>query len=155
MLIFSRYSVKLVREEESVLYHLDSSLNCPSKAARALMDLLELHNAAQEVFGFIALDTKMQPVGLHVISKGSLNATAVTPREVFKAALLNNAASIILFHNHTSSGDPTPSAEDIELTKNLVEAGKIMKIHVHDHIIIGDPYWGGPGWFSFAYEGLI
>jgi DNA repair protein RadC len=65
-----------------------------------------------------------------------LNSSIVHPREVFKAAIMNNAASIVLFHNHPS-GDPEPSPEDKSVTKRLVEAGKLMGIHVMDHIIIG------------------
>ena len=74
-------------------------------------------------------------MGLHRAHVGSLNASIVHPREVMKCAILNNAASIIVGHNHPS-GDPTPSREDIEVTKRLAEAGKILGIDVLDHVIV-------------------
>jgi DNA repair protein RadC len=83
------------------------------------------------------------------ISEGSLNASIVHPREVFKAAIDEVAASIILIHNHPS-GNPKPSAEDVALTKQIVEAGKVVGIPVHDHIIIA-----GGGYTSFAEENLL
>ena len=81
------------------------------------------------------LNTKNQVVGLHRAHVGSLNASIVHPRDVMKCAILNNAASIIVSHQHPS-GDPTPSREDIEVTKRIVEAGKILGIEVLDHVIV-------------------
>lgn len=71
------------------------------------------------------------------LSMGSLNASIVHPREVFRAAIKRSSASIVCVHNHPS-GDPTPSPEDIQLTHRLVEAGTIIGIEVLDHVIIGD-----------------
>ncbi len=85
----------------------------------------------------IALDTKAQPNSISTCSMGTLNASLVHPREVFKSAILSNAHSILLAHNHPS-GDPTESMEDIKITERLVEAGKIIGISVLDHIIVGD-----------------
>nr|WP_253200627.1 JAB domain-containing protein [Clostridium sp. CF012] len=82
------------------------------------------------------LDTKNQPIALNVVSVGSLNSSIVHPREVFKVAILSNAASIILYHNHPS-GDPTPSSEDTSITNRLKECGKLIGIELIDHIIIG------------------
>ena len=73
------------------------------------------------------------------ISHGTVNASLVTPREVFQKALLANAVSIILMHNHPS-GDCTASRQDVEITKRLAEAGKIVGVEVLDHIIVGDRY---------------
>jgi DNA repair protein RadC len=81
------------------------------------------------------LNTKNQVVGLHRAHVGSLNASIVHPREVMKCAILNNAASIIVSHQHPS-GDPTPSREDIDITKRLAEAGRILGIEVLDHVIV-------------------
>lgn len=81
------------------------------------------------------LNTKNQVVGLHKAHVGSLNASIVHPREVMKCAIFNNAASIIVSHQHPS-GDPTPSKEDIEVTKRLAEAGEILGIEVLDHVIV-------------------
>ena len=83
------------------------------------------------------LDTKNKIIGAFGVSRGALNSSLVHPREVFKRALLSNAASIMLAHNHPS-GDPTPSSEDKATTKRLVEAGDIIGIRVLDHIIIGE-----------------
>src|SRR5437899_11123120 len=83
------------------------------------------------------LDQKNKVIGINTVSMGSLTASVVHPREVFKIAILANCASIILGHNHPSS-DPTPSKEDRALTARLVEAGKLLGISVIDHVIIGD-----------------
>lgn len=96
-----------------------------------------LREQKKEMFIELCLDTKNQVIKEDIISIGSLNANIVHPREVFKTALTESAAHIIVAHNHPS-GDPAPSKEDIEITKKLVETGKIMGIEVLDHIIIGD-----------------
>ncbi len=85
----------------------------------------------------LLLDTKNQVLREELISIGSLNANIVHPREVFKAALMESCASVILSHNHPS-GDPSPSAEDISVTRKLVEGGKLLGIDVLDHVVIGD-----------------
>lgn len=89
----------------------------------------------REVLLVMMLNTKNQVVGLHRAHVGSLNASIVHPREVMKCAILNNAASIIVSHQHPS-GDPTPSREDIEITKRLAEAGKILGVELLDHVIV-------------------
>jgi DNA repair protein RadC len=85
----------------------------------------------------LLLDTKNQVLREEVISIGSLNANIVHPREVFKAALIESCASVILSHNHPS-GDPTPSREDIAVTEKLIEGGKLLGIDVLDHVVIGE-----------------
>lgn len=97
----------------------------------------KLREQKKEMFIELCLDTKNQIIKEDTISIGSLNANIVHPREVFKVALAESAAHIIVAHNHPS-GDPTPSREDIEITKKLIEAGKIIGIDVLDHVIIGD-----------------
>ena len=84
-----------------------------------------------------------------LVSKGSLNTSIVHPREVFKDAIKDAAASVILVHNHPS-GDPEPSQEDLEITKRLVKAGRILGIKVLDHLIIGNNCY-----FSLADKGLL
>jgi len=91
----------------------------------------------KEHFAVMLLNTKNHVLSVHVVSIGSLSASIVHPREVFREAIQNAAASVILLHNHPS-GDPSPSREDILVTERLVKAGKIMDIPVLDHIIIGD-----------------
>jgi DNA repair protein RadC len=89
-----------------------------------------------EEFGVLVLDTRNRLKRLQVISRGSLNGSLVHPREVFREAVSLQAAGLILFHNHPS-GDPTPSREDLELTRRLKKAGGIMGIEVLDHVILG------------------
>ena len=89
----------------------------------------------KEVFRVIALDTKNRIIKDQVISEGTLNASIVHPRDVFRMAVVNSAANLILMHNHPS-GDPTPSSEDVNITRRLVESGVMMDIPVLDHIII-------------------
>ncbi|WP_307476318.1 JAB domain-containing protein [Cytobacillus purgationiresistens] len=89
----------------------------------------------REVFLVMMLNTKNMVIGLHKAHVGSLNSSIVHPREVMKCAILNNAASIIVSHQHPS-GDPLPSREDLEVTKRLAEAGKVLGIEVLDHVIV-------------------
>lgn len=103
----------------------------------------------REEFVIIGLDGKNRTIFFNSVSVGSLNASIVHPREVFKMAILGNAASLILCHNHPS-GDPVPSPEDIEITKRLVAAGELLGIKILDHIIFGDGEYK-----SFADSGLI
>ncbi len=91
----------------------------------------------REHFRVVILNTKNQVLSVETISVGSLNSSLVHPREVFKPAVLRSAAAVILIHNHPS-GDATPSSEDLEITRRLVEAGQLIGITVLDHIIIGD-----------------
>ncbi|HPR82508.1 MAG TPA: DNA repair protein RadC [Pontiellaceae bacterium] len=107
----------------------------PEEAAAVLRE--RARSLDREVFWVLLLDTKnrlmLPPCE---VSKGTLNSSLVHPREIFKPAVQNSAASIILAHNHPS-GDPAPSAQDIRITRKLVEAGKTMEIKVLDHLIIG------------------
>ena len=96
-----------------------------------------LKDKKKEHFLALLLDTRGQLIKVSEISVGSLDGSIVHPREVFKEAISASAASVIFVHNHPS-GDPTPSEDDIKLTKRLAEAGEIMGIDVLNHIIIGD-----------------
>lgn len=93
--------------------------------------------AMVEQFGIVMLDTKHRVIRIKVVSRGSLDATVVHPREVFREATSASAAAIVLFHNHPS-GDPTPSPDDLVLTTRMVNAGDIMGIDVVDHLILAD-----------------
>jgi DNA repair protein RadC len=90
-----------------------------------------------EQFGVVLLDTKHRMIRTKVLSTGSLDATVVHPREVFREAALASASAVVLFHNHPS-GDPAPSPDDLALTARLIHAGEIMGIDVVDHIILAD-----------------
>ncbi|EOC99828.1 RadC family protein [Caldisalinibacter kiritimatiensis] len=122
-------------------------VNSPLHVANLVME--DMRYLKKEYFKIILLDTKNQVITINEISVGSLNASIVHPREVFKEAILKSSASIILVHNHPS-GDPTPSREDINITNRIIEAGKIIGIDVLDHIVIGDGIY-----FSFKEENLI
>jgi len=104
---------------------------------------------AKEHFIVLHTDSKNKVICQDNVAVGSLNATVVHPREVFKSALLSSASGIVLIHNHPS-GDPMPSKEDIAITKRLSECGDLLGIRVLDHIIVGDPKH-----FSFRNHGLI
>ena len=91
----------------------------------------------REEFLVLLLDGKNKFLGFNVVSIGNLTGSLTHPREVYKPAILGNAASIILLHNHPS-GDPIPSQEDIEITRRLREVGEIIGIKVLDHVIVGD-----------------
>jgi DNA repair protein RadC len=93
--------------------------------------------ADREEFVVVLLDAKHRPIGVNTVSIGSLTASIVHPREVFKPAIAGSSAALLLAHNHPS-GDPAPSAEDVELTKRLREAGELLGIRVVDHVILGD-----------------
>lgn len=96
-----------------------------------------LRDQKKEYFYTVTLDTKHCVIREEVVSIGSLNFSIVHPREVFAPAITDRAASIMLIHNHPS-GDPTPSSEDIQITRRLAEVGKLVGIEVLDHIIIGN-----------------
>lgn len=96
-----------------------------------------MRDLKKEVFTCVLLDGKNRIIKDVTISEGSLTASIVHPREVFNPAVRESAASVLFVHNHPS-GDPTPSEEDQAVTRQLVEAGKILGIHVLDHVIIGD-----------------
>jgi DNA repair protein RadC len=109
-------------------------ITTPAEAAALVRDDMRLLD--RESFRVILLNTKNAFIKTCPVSLGSLNASIVEPREVFKDAITASAANIILVHNHPS-GDPTPSSEDIAITKRLVKAGELLGIHIHDHIILG------------------
>jgi DNA repair protein RadC len=111
------------------------SLSSPREAAAVFMATLQ--DEPGEVFAILCLSTKNRVIAYHEVSRGTLDATLVHPREVFKAALLANAASIIAGHNHPS-GDPAPSPDDMTLTARLTAAGELIGIPLTDHIIVGD-----------------
>ena len=113
-----------------------------------------LHNLEQEKFWVILLDNKSRMIGNPAeISRGTLSNSIVHPREVFKKAIRCNAAAVILSHNHPS-GDPTPSKEDLEITRRLVEVAKTVGIPIYDHIVLGRSSFP-PGYISFRERSLV
>ena len=112
-------------------------------------ELKDIRNYKKEHFVIFYLDSRNQEIKREIISVGSLNANLVRPREVFEPAVRNLVAQVILAHNHPS-GDPEPSEDDLEITKRLVEAGKILGIEVVDHVIVANN-----GFLSFKEKNLI
>lgn len=101
----------------------------------ALRSVARLRRAQREHFAVLLLNARHEVIGFETVSIGSLNASIVHPREVFKPAILHSAASVLLVHNHPS-GDPEPSEEDLTITKRLVEVGELLGIGVLDHVIV-------------------
>lgn len=124
-------SLRMVKEK-SFLYP-ERKVRSPEDAYTIFKKFL--FDADREYFIVVCLDTKNQPTAVNVCHVGSLNSSIVHPREVLKAAIIANSASIIVGHNHPSN-DPTPSREDIEVTKRLADAAKIIGIDLLDHLII-------------------
>lgn len=113
-------------------------VRCPQDAAAVYGPLMR--DLKREVFRVVMLNTANVIQGDYVVSEGGLAASIVEPRLVFKPAILDDAAAIIAVHNHPS-GNPEPSAEDVRITRKLAEAGKVMGIPLHDHLVIaGDDY---------------
>jgi len=126
-------SLKLVREA-STLYP-TRKINAPEEAAILLEKFIG--ESDREIVIAIYLNTKNEPVALHTVSVGTLSSSLIHPRELFKGALLANAASLVLGHNHPS-GNPEPSREDLEITKRLAQASELLGIELLDHFIIGN-----------------
>ncbi len=123
----------------------------PREAARLAAAIL----AGTTVEHVLALhfDTKHKLIGVHVVSVGTLDASLVHPREVFKAAYLSNASALILAHNHPS-GDPTPSGEDRALSDRLRQAGELLGVTLLDFVIVTDPAEGFR-YYSFQESGVL
>ncbi len=146
-----RVDLPLVRES---LRHTDGSVikvRTPFEIAGLCRDL---RDCAQEMFVCVDLNAKNNVIDKRLVSLGILDASLVHPREVFRGALLNGSAAIVCVHNHPS-GDPTPSAEDLRITRQLVEAGRILSIRVLDHIVIGRAEPGSPDFISLRESGLV
>lgn len=131
-----------------------ATINTPAEAAAILRE--RARSREEEIFWVLPLDAKnrlKRPP--FEITRGLLNASLVHPREVFREAIRVSCAAIVLVHNHPS-GDPQPSAEDIRVTRQIVEAGKIVNIDVMDHIILGrQREQGAPDFFSMREAGLV
>lgn len=134
--IFSTYKLSYTKEK-SGKYEVDRKISGPASVYKVCTEVIGMQDQAEETLIVMALNTKNAVIGIIEVSRGSLNSSIVHPREVFKGAMLLNAASIIIAHNHPS-GDPAPSNEDLNITKRLYECGKILGVELLDHLIIGD-----------------
>ena len=123
----------------------------PLTHSRALFDYLNhtIRDKKRECFIAIYLDAKNRVLADEILFTGTVTASAVYPREVVKAALAHTAAAVIFAHNHPS-GDPTPSPDDMAITRKLIQACALVGVTVHEHLIIG-----AEGYFSFADQGHI
>jgi DNA repair protein RadC len=110
-------------------------LRSPRDAAAFLLPIYGAR--AVEQFGIVLLDSRHRVLRTAIIASGTLNSTIVQPRDVYREAVLGAAASVVAFHNHPS-GDPTPSADDVELTRRLRAAGMLMGVELVDHIVLGE-----------------
>jgi DNA repair protein RadC len=158
------YTLKQIRTGRRRYDLEDYPITCPFMCYEVLQYLLDLksepcgvelqHNSIKEhllfkSFGIISLNSRNKIVGIHIISTGSIDRLYIEPREVFMAAMMNNAKAIIAFHNHPS-GEAEPSHDDILLTRKLKEAGKIMCIELLDHVITGEL-----SYFSLREKGFL
>ena len=140
------YETLVVHEEISNYLKTGQRYTSPSQVYETFQFLI---NEIKEMFICLHLDGKNRILCTDIVSMGSLNQSIVHPRSVFQTACLSSAAAIICVHNHPS-GDPTPSSEDISITRRLKEAGEIMGIKILDHIIVGDN-----DFCSFVEKGLM
>ena len=143
------YTLKQIRTKRH-RYDLEGlQITSPLVCYNVLQYLLDLKSEPVEHFGIIALNTKHKIVGVHIIGSGTIDHVYIEPRQVYMAALLNNAKAIIAFHSHPS-GDPTPSRDDLFLTQRLKKGGKIMCIELLDHLITGER-----DYVSLREQGLV
>ena len=148
-----RYRLKLatwtvVREDHQPS---PRKLDCPSAVAELARDLLRSADDDKEHFWVVLLNAQNRYLLHTEVSVGTQSASLVHPREVLGPALREGASSVVTIHNHPS-GDPTPSREDIRLTRQLVEAAKLLDMRLHDHLIVGN---GTEAWASLAERGLL
>jgi DNA repair protein RadC len=122
------------------------------EAARLFREFLG--DVPEEHFLLMVLDARRRVIGITEVSVGTLSASLVHPREVYRAAILLNAAAIIIGHNHPS-GDPTPSAEDRDVTRRIQRSGEILGIPVADHVVLGEGEGAELRFFSFREHGLL
>lgn len=152
-----QYRTRLTEDQKAVLEK-EVSVNCPEverkisspeKVLNVAKHFLRLQERTEEYLYMVCMNNKLQMISIFELSHGNVNSSIVSVREMFQKALLANAVSIIIMHNHPS-GDPTPSLEDINVTKHMVEAGKILGVEVLDHVIVGRP-----GYSSLKEKGYV
>ena len=142
-----KYKTKLTADKKVTLEKelsvnrpdLDKTIRSPENVDTFARNFLHLNEQSEEYLYMICMNVKNVITSVFELSHGNVNSSIVGIREMFQKALLANALSIIVMHNHPS-GDPKPSREDVEVTKRMVEAGRILGVEVLDHIIIGDSY---------------
>ena len=134
----SEFTITRLHEGPPPCAHPDT-LDCADTAAAYLRQQLATaltYRPDVENLMVVHLTTKLKPIGFEVVSTGTIDTLLIDPRAIFRSAIVTNSAAIILAHNHPS-GDPTPSDADIKVTRDLIRAGQLLKISVHDHLILG------------------
>lgn len=152
-----KYKTKLTDDQKAVLEkefsvnypEMDRKMNSPEKVARFARDFLRMHEQTEEYMYMVCVNTKLDLTSVFEISHGNVNSSVAGIREIFQKALLANAVSIFIMHNHPS-GDPSPSSQDIAVTERAVKAGEIVGVQLLDHIIIGRP-----GYVSLKEKGYV
>lgn len=147
------YSVELkdklnVLVKEDAVNYLDVPLNSSGAIVEMMNALFRLRLKAEEYVYILAVNTKCHPVGVFLLTKGTIDRSLVSPREIFVRLFLCGANCFVMVHNHPS-GDPTPSTDDMIMTKKLKECSTLVGVNFLDHIIIGDSY------FSFTDKGML
>lgn len=141
--------VTLEKEKSKNCPHINKTVNSPDHVLSVARDFLGMHEDTEEYGYMLCLNTKLCLTSVFQISHGTVNSAMMGPREIFQKALLANAVSIIVLHNHPS-GDCTPSIEDIRVTERLVQAGDMIGIQVLDHMIVG-----GNSYYSLKANGRM
>lgn len=150
--IYKAYDLRVVKQKEYTIRETEikesGKVNNPSHIVE-IAKLMELAERPYEVLVLFTLDVKNNITGIFEVSSGTVDMSIVHPRDVYSRALLQNAKSILLLHNHPS-GDVTPSQQDLKITGMLKEAGELLGIDLLDHIIIGEDY----KYYSIIERGL-
>lgn len=143
----TKYKTKLTEDKRITLEKeisvnrpdMENIIRSPENVDELARGFLRLHEESEEYLYMICMNVKNKIIGVFEISHGNVNSSIFSVREILQKALLANAVSIIVMHNHPS-GDPSPSREDIKVTERLGEAAKLVGIELLDHIIVGDKY---------------
>lgn len=141
--------VTLEKERSKNCPQIDKVVNSPDKVLQVARDFLRMHEDSEEYAYMLCLNTKCVLTSVFQISHGTVNGAMMGAREIFQKALLANAVSIIVMHNHPS-GDCTPSMEDVKVTERLVKAGELIGIQLLDHVIVG-----GDSYYSLKANGRM
>lgn len=152
-----KYKTKLDEKQRAVLEkecsvnypEIDRKMSSPENIVRLAKEYLRLHEQTEEYLYMVCTNNKLMVTGIFELSHGNVNSSIMSVREILQKALLANAVSIFIMHNHPS-GDPTPSREDIQVTERLVKAGELVGVQVLDHLIIGRP-----GYVSLKEKGYV
>jgi DNA repair protein RadC len=146
--IFKKYDVRLV-QEHSGLYDLDKQITSSTQAADICRQLYDMHELSYEKMVMLTLNTQHQVVGCFEVSRGTVDESAIYPREIATRALLTNARAVILAHNHPS-GSTNPSKADMDVTRKIKNVLEMLNINLLDHIIVAHERT-----YSMAEQGLI